>query len=208
MTIELLLQCSDFVSSLEALQTRCLTDVYAEGCIDNGYGIPTQYLGGRRVRQFVARWSSVYLELEDALVRLSVDVPSAGVRIARVASFSFDDAVDEDDEFGVARLGSLLIDMNEQNVRVTALEAFLGTDVQSRSGVLRALGLVFPHCCSSPPERYLFIDPLNLDGIALGRREERDAWMKAAPNVVTQVWRFGGDAVVSGNESRGLRKPV
>ena len=45
-----------------------------------------------------------------------------------------------------------------------------------------------------PAERYVFLDPLNLDGIAVGRREERDAWMDAAPGVVARTWSFAGGA--------------
>ncbi len=183
-------ESAELTAILGMMRTVDLRDIYIEGYVDDGHGVNPTYLVRKGIRHFVSRWSAVYLDLEGTLVRLSVDEPSAGVKVASVTSFTMGQEVDEEDEPAITSLGALLMNMEGQGVRLTRFEAFLGTPEQTRAGIFRALGFAFPHPHSAPPERYLFVDPLNLDGIAIGRREEREAWITAAPGVVAHTWSF------------------
>jgi hypothetical protein len=188
-----LADCPALASVLALFRSAPLTDIFVEGYVDAGYGVKPAHFGAHRgVRRFAPRWEALYLELGgDALVKLAVDEPSAGVHIARAASFSLAGEIDPDDAPAIASVGDLLMSLDREPMRIGLLEVVVGTPEQTKAGVFRAAAIAFSHRYSIPAERYLFVDPGNVDGIAVGRREEREAWLRAAPGAVVRAWSPG-----------------
>jgi hypothetical protein len=183
----------------DRLRSTEVSSVYVESFVEDDTGLGTGRVARAGTRRVAPRWWRVYLDLGQHLLVLSADPNDEGITLALRDRFSPAEEIEAPDELGLVDLGGLLLNLAGVPMRVSAFEALLGLPEHTRRGTFLAVGFTFRYGSGGTPvERYVFFDGCNAEGIAIGRREERQEWfasgvpcgrLRGQPPV-SQVWRL------------------
>jgi hypothetical protein len=162
----------------DRLRSTEVRAIYVESFVEDDKGLGIGRVARAGTRRVAPRWWQVYLDLGKELLVLSGsgNPSDAGITLTIADRFSAAEEVQTPDELGLVDLSDLLLNIYGFPMRVSAIEALIGLPEQTRR--ILALGFTFRHeLVGAPPlGRYVFFDGCNQEGIAVGRREERDEW--------------------------------
>jgi hypothetical protein len=156
---------------LGILEQSSLTDIYVPGFIDDGTGSATKKYLPQGGRQFHPMSDNVYLQFVDRLLRCRAPEQHSRMSVVPVEQIECGFEIDLDDTFGVTSVFRLARQSGGDSARVLRLDVFLGEGCDLEHCVFAALGLLLDG------EDYLFLDPLDFDGIRIGSDRMREAWV-------------------------------
>jgi hypothetical protein len=147
------------------LATRSLTDLLVAGYLTAEGG----------VKRFHPRLMDVFLDFNGTLIRCSSVDQYGALAMSLVDEVPFDFEIMDGDTHCVAPVSELCLKMpnSEQNIR--SLRVLVDRDSRPDDGIFRCAGL------SVGANDYLFLDPMNLFGIQLGKREDELVWERDTP---------------------------
>ena len=148
-----------------------LTDIYVPGFIDDGGGSVMHKRLLQGGRQFHPMSDNLYLEAGDQLLRCRAPEQNSRMRVTRTSNIECSFEIDPDDTFGAVSVFRFVRQSAEHSALVLRVDVFLGEGCDAEHCVFAALGL------SLSGDDYLFLDPLDFDGIRIGDDRSRDSWL-------------------------------
>lgn len=161
----------DLVEPFRRIMSSDLQDIYVGGYLERKSSAEGGLFGGRMLR-FAPLWDQVYLGFEVGLIRLSVIEQGGGILLTEEACIEPREEYDDGDGLAFSRMIWPLLGV-EGPAKLRACEMW---EPLADGTVVKAIGFDFSR------GRYLFFDPMNIDGIAPGSERERDLWASEYPS--------------------------
>ncbi len=153
---------------LDHLRSGPLHEIYVPGYLDDGDGrvsLPTS------ARCFHPMADTVYLDFGGSLIRCAAfDRRSGGMRLERAPSIVCAFEVDPDDTFAVMPLLRFALQTGRDAAKARRLEVH-ASEADEDECVFAAMGVAFDG------DDYVFLDPLDFEGIHVGGKRARDLWI-------------------------------
>jgi hypothetical protein len=160
-----------FEQLLEVFREAPLTEIYVPGFVDDGGGSNIGKSLPHRGVVFHPMSDDVYLEFGERMVRCRTIDQYSRMIVVPATQFECSFDIDPDDTFGVIPLLRMALQSGRDSAKVLRFDAFIGEGFDAEQCVFAALGLALDS------EDYIFLDPLDYNGIHIGAIRARDIWL-------------------------------
>ncbi len=152
--------------------------------------VPGFLVDGAVGKVFHHRLLDVYLHFENGtVVRCSSIEQYDKLRFAVVDRVTFDFEIGEDHEYAVTSIAELCLKAPSEPRYIESMYLVTAPGISLENGVVKCAGL------GIQKDDFLFLDPVNLYGIKIGKRLDYDAWLKefaGRGDVLEELlWRHG-----------------